>query len=244
MTAFRIAICEDDQTSREYEKELINKWSEISAIRVQTDTFTSSENFLFESEDRLEYDLLILDIQMGKMNGFELAKILRKRGFSGSLIFLTGIKDYAIDGYEVSAARYLLKPIKEEDLFNTLSFLYKDFNNKKEEVFLLQCGNEIDKIEYSKIIYIEARGHYLYLSSTEEGLCRQWKASFSSLEDKLQKKDFFCLRRGLLVNLDHVEKITRTECILDTKEIIPVARGKYKELNEAFINHYKKNGGF
>ena len=50
---------------------------------------------------------------------------------------------------------------------------------------------------------------------------------------------FFCLRRGLLVNLNHVERITRTDCILDNGEVLPVARGVYKELNEAFINLFK-----
>ena len=121
MNCFRIAVCEDDAPSREFETTLINEWSKKSGTSVCVDAYTSAENFLFESEDKLEYDLLILDIQMGKMNGFELAKSLRQRGFEGALIFLTGIKDFAIEGYEVGAIRYLLKPLKEEELFKTLA---------------------------------------------------------------------------------------------------------------------------
>ena len=134
MKVFRIAVCEDDSPSRDFETKLINNWAEKSALNVNIDSYTSAENFLFESEDKLEYDLLLLDIQMGKMNGVELARVLRKRGFSGALVFLTGVKDYAIEGYEVGAVRYLLKPIKEEDFFKTLSLVYADFDKQKEDV--------------------------------------------------------------------------------------------------------------
>ena len=61
--------------------------------------------------------------------------------------------------------------------------------------------------------------------------------NFSSV---FETKSFFCLRRGLLVNLQHVSKITRTDCVLDDGEQLPVARGVYKELNEAFIKCFRK----
>lgn len=241
MANFRIAVCEDDAPSREFETKLIGKWAEESGIAAHTDTYTSAENFLFESEDRLEYDLLILDIQMGKMNGVELAKTLRKRGFEGALVFLTGIKDFAIEGYEVGAVRYLLKPLKEQELFKTLSLVYTDFSKHKKEVFLLQSGNDVSKIPYENIIYIEARGHYVHLCGRNQAqpFEKEWKGAFSSVSEDFEEHQFFCLRRGLLVNLDHISRITRTDCILDNGETIPIARGKYQELNEAFIKHYR-----
>lgn len=245
MNCFRIAVCEDDAPSREFETKLINEWSKKSGTSVCVDAYTSAENFLFESEDKLEYDLLILDIQMGKMNGFELAKTLRQRGFAGALIFLTGIMDFAIEGYEVGAIRYLLKPLKEDDLFKTLALVHADFENHEKKVFLLQSGNELTKIPYDNIIYIEARGHYVHLCGRNQAKLfeKEWKGSFSSVTQDFERHNFFCLRRGLLVNLEHVAKINRTECILDNEEIIPIARGKYQELNEAFIKHYKNDTG-
>ncbi len=232
-----IGVCEDDIASRSYELELLRKWAEQNNHPVQIDSYSSAENFIFESEDKPQYDLLLLDIQMGKINGFELAKQLRSRGFAGQLVFLTGITDYAIDGYEVGAIRYILKPVKETVLFDVLDLVWRDFEKKEKEVFLLQLGSDVTKIPYEEIFYIEAEGHYvnLYCRNT----VKKWKASFGSVSESFPTLQFFCLNRGLLVNLLHVSKISRTECILDNEKSLPVARNNYQSLNEAFINFYK-----
>lgn len=232
----QIAVCEDDKITREYEKTLIEKWSQKTGIPALVDLYSSAENFIFESEDKKQCDLLLLDIEMGKMNGFELAKMIRSRGFNGALIFLTGIPDYAIAGYEVGAIRYLLKPIKENDFFNVLDLVHSEFSRREKEVFILQTGSDLEKIPFENIIYIEADGHYIHLKGCNSTGEKQWKCSFSSISSEFEQHGFFCLRRGFLVNLEHVSKITRTECFLDNEEIIPVARNKYIELNEAFIN--------
>lgn len=241
-----IAICEDDNASREYENLLIHQWAEKNNIKVTVDSYSSAENFLFESEDKIEYDLLLLDIQMGKMNGFELAKVLRKRGFSGSLAFLTGITDYAVEGYEVGAVRYILKPVKEQNLFSVLDLVYADYAKRSQDVFILQIGTDVSKIPFENIVYVEARGHYVHLCGTgnvaggDGGFEKEWKATFSAVAPEFEGKGFFCLRRGLLVNLAHVQKITKTECAMDNGEILPVARNNYDDLNRAFIDFYRE----
>lgn len=235
----RIAICEDDRPSRDFEANLVQGWAERNEIKITLDTFSSAENFLFECEDKLEYDLLLLDIQMGKMNGFELAKTLRTRGFNGQLAFLTGIMDYALEGYEVGAVRYILKPLKEQNLFGVLDKAYENYSKTKDQFFVLKMGSEITKIPFSQIIYIEANGHYIRMVGRDSvPFEKEWKSNFSSVSPEFESQGFFCLRRGLLVNLSHVQKITKTECILDNEEILPVARGNYTELNQAFISHY------
>lgn len=238
----RIAICEDDRPSRDFETNLIRGWAQRKNIKITLDSFSSSENFLFETEDRLEYDLLILDIQMGKMNGFELAKDLRAKGYTGQLAFLTGIMDYALEGYEVGAIRYILKPVKEQNLFEVLDRAYEEFSKTEDKFFVLKQGSEILKIPFNKIIYVEARGHYIHLTGIQKTLSdifeTEWKGTFRSITQDFENQNFFCLRRGLLVNLLHIQKITRTECILDTGESLPVARGNYEELNQAFISFY------
>ena len=235
---FRIAICEDEKVILDFESSLVKDWAAEAGCPLELDTYISSEQFLFESEDKAPYDVLIFDIQMKNMNGMELAKTLRRRGCDSVIIFVTGVPDYAIEGYEVGAVRYILKPVKTEVLKGLLDSAWSDSQKKSEDYFVLGQGSDLEKISFDKILYIEACGHYVHLKGLD--FEREWKAGFSETATAFDGKGFFCLRRGLLVNLAHVERITRTECLLDGGEALPVARGVYKELNEAFIEFFKK----
>ncbi len=235
---FRIAICEDEKVVLEYESSLVREWAKAHEIQAELETYVSAEQFLFESEDKSPFDVLIFDIQMKGMNGMELAKKLRAHGADSAIIFVTGIPDYAIEGYEVGAVRYILKPVKAEVLDGLLDAIYAERQKKSEDYFVLGQGADLEKIPFEKIIYIEARGHYVYMKGAD--FEREWKSSFSDAAGAFESKSFFCLRRGLLVNLQHVSKITRTDCVLDDGEQLPVARGVYKALNEAFIKCFCK----
>lgn len=237
---FRIAICEDEKVILDFETSLVKDWAETSLCKgeLELDTYISSEQFLFESEDKAPYDLLIFDIQMKNMNGMELAKTLRRRGCDAVIIFITGVPDYAIEGYEVGAVRYILKPVKAEVLNGLLDSVWAKRQKKAENYFILGQGSDLKKISFDKIIYIEARGHYVFMKGMD--FEREWKAGFSETAESFNDKGFLCLRRGLLVNLSHVERITRTDCLLDNGESLPVARGVYKDLNEAFIAFFRK----
>ncbi|MDE7299708.1 MAG: LytTR family DNA-binding domain-containing protein [Lachnospiraceae bacterium] len=235
---FRIAICEDDPAQRDYEEALITRWSRDRKYKIALDACSTAEQLLFECEDRPPYDLLVLDIQMGKMNGMELAAELRRNGCDAAIIFLTGIPDYAIEGYAVGAVRYLLKPIHEADFLSLLDALYGERTKDAEAYFILEQSGVARKIKLGEIVYVEARGHYIYMkmSAGED----EWKGAFSSLQAELEARGFFLLKRGLLVNLAHIEQISRTECILGDGTALPVARSKYRELNEAFIAYYHR----
>lgn len=237
---FRIAICEDEKVVLDYESSLVKDWAAgpLCGGALELDTYISAEQFLFESEDKAPYDLLIFDIQMKNINGMELAKKLRARGCDSVIIFVTGVPDYAIDGYEVGAVRYILKPVKPEVLNGLLDAAFTERQKKAEDYFVLGQGADVQKISFEKIIYVEARGHYVFLKGVD--FEREWKAGFAETTAAFDGRGFFCLRRGLLVNLAHVTRITRTDCVLDGGETLPVARGVYKELNEAFIDFFKK----
>ncbi|MGN1083449.1 MAG: LytR/AlgR family response regulator transcription factor [Lachnospiraceae bacterium] len=252
---FRIAICEDEKAQGEYLKKLLFRWQEMSGNKVSVDTFYSAEHFLFEAEGKKAYDLLILDIQMGEMNGVELARRVKMKDTRVKIVFLTGIRDYAIEGYEVGAVRYLLKPVKEADFFALFDKLAKEAESQEEEWFVFRAGDTVNRVAVSDILYVEADGHYVILKvfgregtacnpkgqGLAEGKLKEWKwkASFSSLSEELDAKGFFLLRRGLYVNLARVEQIGKTECTLEDGEVLPVSKSRYKELNEWFIAFYK-----
>lgn len=120
MSDYKIAICDDTEADRNYIKDLVTRWAHSSNQQIDIHLFSSAEEFLFEYEEDKGYQILLLDIEMGKMDGVTMAKKLRETNDSAQIIFVTGYSDYFAEGYEVSALHYLMKPVKEDKLFEVL----------------------------------------------------------------------------------------------------------------------------
>ena len=117
---YKIAICDDSEADRQYIMNRVNRWAAAGGHVIQTDSFTSAENFLFRYPEESDFDILLLDIEMGQMNGVDLAKTIRRINDAIQIIFVTGFPDFMAEGYEVSALHYLMKPVSEEKLFAVL----------------------------------------------------------------------------------------------------------------------------
>ncbi len=238
---FHIGICEDEPTQQIYLEKCIRTWAEAAGCRVVIDIYDSGEQFLFDYEDREAFDLLILDIQMGQLNGMEVARKVRRHNRLVKIIFLTGVTDYALEGYEVGAVRYLLKPLKQELLEPLLDTIRQEVQQAAGEAFVFTQNGQTLRIPFRDIVYLEADGHYLSMVTTREQY--QWKSSFVSVAEEFEAQGFFLLKRGLYVNLEYVNRITKTDCILESGEQLPVSKNRYRQLNEAFISFYRGDEG-
>ena len=233
-----IGLCEDDNDLRKYYHSFLTEWASSENIPVHISSYESSEQLLFSYDEKEPFDILILDIQMGGINGMELAKQLRKQDSHVQIIFLTGLKDYALEGYEVGAYRYLLKPVKEKEFSEILTKVCELAGQKKKRYMTLYYQGETRKIDYEDILYVEARGHYITLVLIDSEL--EWKGSLTGLVPELERNGFALVRRGMYVNLFHVSKIGRTECRIDNGEVLPVSRSTYQTLNDRVIRYYKE----
>ena len=236
---FRIGICEDELTQQEYMEKSIMAWADKKQNRIQISKFISAEQFLFEYEDFEDFDLLILDIQLSNMTGMELAKEIRRKDNTVKIVFLTGDKDYAIEGYEVGAVRYLMKPLKIDLLEEVLDIVWENLQQNPAMSFVYTKGGQTFKVPYMQIMYVEADGHYCRLITRQE--THEWKSKFSELVSFFIPQGFCALKRGLLVNLRYVNQITKTDCILENGEKLPIAKSCYDEVNRMFISFYREN---
>ena len=87
---YKMAICDDLDADRKYVFNMVNEWASIAGHVIHTDTFVSAENFLFHYAEESDYDILLLDIEMGAMDGIEMAKKIRQENGSVQIIFITG----------------------------------------------------------------------------------------------------------------------------------------------------------
>ena len=232
---YRIAICDDSFEDIEFLKSILKAWEKEREQKVSISTFNSSENFLFNYAEDKSFDILLLDIEMGDMDGVSLAKALRKDGCDIEVAFITGYPDFISDGYEVNALHYLMKPVKKEKLISVLDKAAENLK-KKDKHIIIPVDNENVKISLNKIQYIEVFSHKLLLV-TEKG---NYEVKMPLYEiNKSLSGDFIKCHRSYIVNLSYVSKITKTEVILDSGKNLPLARNSAQEVLSTFVAYYK-----
>ncbi len=229
--AYRVAICDDEQEYLEKLKEIVNLWSAQNAHSCEVRTFNSAEAFLFAYEDDKAYDILLLDVEMKGVSGIGLAKRIRAENSRAEIVFITSHFEFVSEGYEVDALHYLVKPISEQKLMEVLSKAAARLCVEAPYV-VISCEGETVKLYESEILYVEAFLHYLSIhTKKKEYKIKESMASFASrLSD-----DFYRIHRSYLVSLKYVTRISRTSVTVDGKTDLPVARGKYDDINRAFI---------
>lgn len=234
----RIAICDDEEAQQALVEKYLREWSEIHSIALEAVAFSNAEQFLFVWEEDKLYDLLILDIEMGKISGMDLARKVREENEEIPIIFITGYESYMAQGYEVSAMQYLLKPMYKDKLFTVLDRLQKV--RKAEAKIPFQMEEGMVFLVPSDIWYVEAVGHYCSLYTVERNYLL--RHSFSDMLKILSKQDSFVqCHRSYLVNVQHVSAITKTDLIMDNRVKVPISRNSYKAVNQRFITSYKLN---
>ena len=231
---YKMAICDDLDADRKYVFNMVNEWASIAGHVIHTDTFVSAENFLFHYAEESDYDILLLDIEMGAMDGIEMAKKIRQENGSVQIIFITGFPDYISEGYEVAALHYLMKPVKQDKLFEVLNRAV-DARKKIEKTVLLPVDGEILRLPIDQIQYVEAFSHTVSIV-TEKNMF-QVKKPISEI-GKLLGEGFVRCHRSYLVGLKYISRLSKTEVILDNGKILPLSRSAAAMVHKAFIFYY------
>ena len=229
-----MALCDDEAVEVRYLTALVQQWAAARGLALRLSDYNSAESFLFAYEDDAAIDILLLDIQMKEMDGVALARKLRQLGNSVQIIFITGVPDYMAEGYDVSALHYLLKPVKEERLFGVLDKAVSLLEKAARTILLPRGGGQV-RIKADDILYAEALGHtvHLYMTHGEE---QSFPMRLSDMETLLGEGFFKC-HRSFIVNMAHVERVTRTAMVLAGGQELPLSRGLYDAANQAFIQY-------
>lgn len=228
---YKIAICDDSDADRQYVRSMVGHWADLTGHAVQINTFISAENFLFHYAEESDYDILLLDIEMGAMDGVTMAKQLRRSNDTIQIIFITGYSDYISEGYEVAALHYLMKPVKEEKLCSVLDRAVEKLA-KNEKVLNLESGGEMVRVPIYQIRYAEVNGNYVTIHALSDVTV---KMTLGELEKQLDER-FYRVSRSTIINLTQINRVTRTEIRLGDGTGIALPRGAYDGVNRAIIN--------
>ncbi len=236
----KIAVVDDEENEQKIIIKYISEWAKAKKELVEFSTFESSESFLFSWEEDKDYRLLVLDIEMGEMNGMELAHRVRAEDKDIPIIFVTGYDEYIQYGYDVSALHYLIKPANKDKLFQVLDKLTEV---KPEEIksLVVNSENKMRRIQVNNILYVEAAGHGSVMHTVEEVI--PLKESFGEMEKQVTQTDeMIKCHRAYLVNIRFISAFQNTMIILDNGETLPVSRSQVKRVQQEFLRFYKNKG--
>ena len=228
-----IAVVDDEKVIREDICKLIEKQRPESRV----EAFSTGEELL-ASQGR--FDIVFLDIQMDGMNGIEAARSLRKRQEETVLIFITGIKEYVFDAFDLYAFQYLLKPLDEKKFAEVLDRAVKEAGRKKEKRGIFIKARNLT-LAQTDILYIESRGKKVEIHTARDEESIEIYAAMDELEGQLGEGFYRC-HRAYIVNMAYITEYANDSIILTNGDTVYLAKKKYSEFVKAYM-WYLQSGG-
>ena len=149
----RIGICDSSLLDREIITDFLDDYFYKKSIDYSICSYSSGKELIYDIQDGNYLDLIFLDIYIGNELGISIAKQLREEiGYNGKIVFLTATVDFAVDGYDVEAVGYLLKPVHTQKLHMVMNKITK---NLDAEVYRIKQRNNIHTLKFDNIIYVD-----------------------------------------------------------------------------------------
>jgi len=216
-------IVDDEPTARDIISDHISKIDRIELI-------ASCNNVLeaFNYINLQKIDLIFLDINMPEISGISFAKSINKEI---KIIFTTAYREYAIDGYDLHAVDYLLKPISFERFLNSVHNYFeihhkevvptKTQENITNDFIFVRSDRRMKKVSFSEIMYVESYNDYLKIHCDKTIIIT--RETISNIEAKLPVKDFMRIHRSFIISIQRIASFSNEELIIDNKSI-PISR--------------------
>lgn len=229
----RIAIVDDEQAMREQLAEYIKKYADEQHLQLDTCSLPSGDALL-QLEDRA-FDIIIFDIDMPGTSGLDTARKIRETDENVVILFVTNIAQYAINGYEVDAFDYVLKPLEYPQFTLRMAKAVREVEKKKAHAhIMLKKWSDWVKVSTDDILYIEVSGHTLRYVTVNETY--EKRATIGDAEKELEGLPFSRCSLSFLVNLKRIDRISKDTVILGSHQL-PISRNRKKEFLQAFTDY-------
>ena len=203
----QVAIVEDEISAQDQVKACLSLLSKKQSVEFNITTFSTGSAFL--EKFACQFDIVFMDIEMPGLNGMETAKLMRKKDSEVVLVFVTNLVQMALEGYQVEALDFIVKPIESASfLLKMERVLSRTLSLNKKSISLNNMSNETIIISHKDIFYVETDGHYVILH-TSKGDIKSY-ATLKEIEGKIQdQRTFVRCNRSFLVNLQYLDRIEK-----------------------------------
>ena len=228
---FKIAVCDDvASVCNELKTMIMDMKNDLICKEITIDTFYSGEALIDNIKEENLYDLIFLDIELGKINGVEVGHIIRKQmeDYVTKIIYISSKDIYDRQLFDVQPLHFLKKPIDSKKIFDDIQLAMK-ISEKENRNFEFKSFRNTIKVPYRDILYFESRGRKVFLVGTKNNYT--FYGNIKDLEEVLPKF-FIHPNRSYFVNYEFVTCFKFEELIMTDGSIIPISRNKRKEIRE------------
>lgn len=238
----KVIIIDDEPLARGIVKEYLHDVKDVELVAECNDGFDG-----LKAIQQYKPDLIFLDIQMPKINGFEMLELIDE---PPAVIFTTAFDEYAIKAFELNAVDYLLKPFSKERFEKAIQKYLQQQNNTssvekvletaaesplQQNRIVVKDGSKIKIIPVQQVHYLEAADDYVKIVSNDGNFLK--KRTMYFFENSLAQFQFVRVHRSYIVNTQLITRIEPYEkdsyqLLLTTGEKIPVSKSGYSKLKE------------
>lgn len=228
----RIAVCDDEKMICDQ----ITRLLDGSADKYTLDYYESGEKLLHSGK---KYDILFLDIEMGKLNGLRTAAHIRKQGRNDYIIFLTSHIEFMSEAFKVKAFRFLNKPIQPEAFYEALYEAERELIGQ-EKIIVNSNGNKYIVVQ-SDIVYVESLGDGTCIYTANDQYVNNKTLKY--WESALNPSQFYKTHKTYLVNFGYVKVVLQNEVVLalDEEITIPVSRRQKSDFVQRYMKYAKEH---
>ncbi|MEE0858003.1 MAG: LytTR family DNA-binding domain-containing protein [Acutalibacteraceae bacterium] len=227
-----IAVCDDSSFDRKIIIDMLNSYFLGKSIVYEITSYENGLDLIYDIQDGKGYDLVFLDIYMEEVLGIDVARKLRKINYTGDIVFMTATIDFAVDGYEVEAVGYLLKPHSYEKLYKVLDRVVKNYDTN---VYRIRQRNNFVSVPYNEILYIESNNSKCILHSNDNNSYVIYKR-LNEIENELNDSRFLRCHQSYLVNMNYIRKVDK-HFVLSNGDMVCIRQRNIKAIKQEYIKY-------
>ncbi len=233
MDVFRVAICDDNDLDAGKLSMALQQLRD-EGVEYEETSYSDGLSLIKAYRSGNRFNLVILDMIMEPLNGIDTAKALRKLDLSVPILIVTSTMEYALEGYQVNAWRYLMKPIDRELFLNEVRAIIAASAERDKPYFVINNSGGLIKIALDDILYFDSKLHTVTVHTLQSSY--SFRGVLGSIEREYADYGFFRIHKSFLVNLRHVRRIRQLTVTLEDGEELDLSKRRVSALNEALLD--------
>ena len=233
-----IAILDDSETDLNQIELLVCTYFNRRKVTYNIKKYVKFEILMMDIHENKYFDLFFLDMAIPGSTGIQVAKQIRQKYQDPIIVYITNYLEYAVDGYEVNAIRYIPKSMLKERLNPTLDLILCKIEQLDQRAYIIKYDGTIEKILYRNIFYIRKEGKYsvFYYRNGQSKI----RKTLQELYKELDPKNFIYIDKSCIVNIIHILSCGQGEVKMRDQMCLPISRARYQEVRKQIIQLWRE----